>query len=1158
MKRVAIVVLAILILPVITSVGATSGRATNIDLAVGDISITYPDTVNRSKYQMFSSNYPILGFNKPENLYVTDGVLGVDMNINIEINNLGNTQSGFVDVQVYVLHNEYTRFELLNYTTGTSPIPGSSNAAIDVLWKPTYAGNHTLQIKVSNSNGDDVPENNQKNRHLTIAYSYDNCDDMSAWSTTGEWKTNGDIFITSPYAFHVGNGEFSAYSSSTTSTLTTPPLNLADDVSGHRAAIGYSFFYTGGVGSGDRLTGYALDDSGNWDETFNIQTVVDNNFQDGSKNWNTFSIQHKNRNSPLVPLGNEHFHANTQFRFTFTSDGNSEDIGYWFDEFVIIYDQAAKKDEYALDINAINTIGGLPGDWATTRLQIENVGNISAKYTPTAYGIPSNWTYYFANPNGASISSNGLEVLPGETKTFDLRVLVDENASQGNIPVIINMTTNAYPDIQDSVSSNIKILPSRLPDVVIPEFTPRCKPGDSCNFPIEVRNVGEATDVFNITIEEKFVPTSWSVSLAWNQSSKILVRTDNPQHIWLTVTIPDGVEPDVTAEVYVTATSTNDSRKYDTEVIDISAAMNSNAEISHELRDVTLVNAGESVEVSFRIWNNASRIDIFTPVITSTQVPGWNVNLVDTPDIAIAPGSSQTFTVRITAPETAQSNDVGPSISPKAISTRSGDEIIGNAWQGVKVSAYRNLTIELIDRPETLTPGIPISINLRISNYGNGPDTGVLDLPWSPDSWEWWALSDGVNVTEGIPLSATYDLENVKDVSMWIILPPLESPGEVHEITIGVSSSLGEDIYIEDNSIMFEAITEVIKQPRLDGYFGEIVVETDSTHSFNATAWNIGNAVDTNMRAKLVIQTSPPSTCVVGFISSSMGQSQSANEWMSLNLGPTQSTLLTVDIIVGKECSLNTIVSAKLQLEGGADNLGRIISKEISAVLMVGERRSVTLQTNEVPLETIKYDQKHILWLNLTSTSTIAERFDISAEIEDGWGIICDGYPIHLEDAKIELKEGSINEQIHNMRCEILRENGGYNGEVVISIMGEDSRLNYNITQELSWNKKVTSEGLFSNQSGLIGGSLVAIVIIGMVLFILTRKNDDEFQEEFDDEENYDAPMAGPPATAFVDDKPEQTPVTDPAMEEYQRQLEEYNRQMAEYEAWQASQGSQP
>ena len=144
------------------------------------------------------------------------------------------------------------------------------------------------------------------------------------------------------------------------------------------------------------------------------------------------------------------------------------------------------------------------------------------------------------------------------------------------------------------------------------------------------------------------------------------------------------------------------------------------------------------------------------------------------------------------------------------------------------------------------------------------------------------------------------------------------------------------------------------------------------------------------------------------------------------------------------------------------------------------------------------------------------------------------------------------------MRCEILREKGDYKGDVVISIMGEDSRLSYNITQELSWDKKVTSEGLFSSQFGLVGGSLVAILIIGIVLFIFRRENDDEFEEDFDDGQDYDAPMSGPPATAFVDNNPEQTQVTDPAMEEYQRQLEEYNRQMAEYEAWQASQGSQP
>ena len=44
---------------------ADSGRAVNVDLDITDISITYPDNANQSLYQMFSSNYPIAGFNKP-------------------------------------------------------------------------------------------------------------------------------------------------------------------------------------------------------------------------------------------------------------------------------------------------------------------------------------------------------------------------------------------------------------------------------------------------------------------------------------------------------------------------------------------------------------------------------------------------------------------------------------------------------------------------------------------------------------------------------------------------------------------------------------------------------------------------------------------------------------------------------------------------------------------------------------------------------------------------------------------------------------------------------------------------------------------------------------------------------------------------------------
>ena len=97
------------------------------------------------------------------------------------------------------------------------------------------------------------------------------------------------------------------------------------------------------------------------------------------------------------------------------------------------------------------------------------------------------------------------------------------------------------------------------------------------------------------------------------------------------------------------------------------------------------------------------------------------------------------------------------------------------------------------------------------------------------------------------------------------LLPPLESPGEFHEITLKVSPESGIDVNDEDNSKMFESVTDTIRQPKLDGYAGENVVETNSTFSFNATAWNIGNAADSTIRARLILQTSQSSEDVIGF-----------------------------------------------------------------------------------------------------------------------------------------------------------------------------------------------------------------------------------------------------------------------------------------------------
>ena len=88
-----------------------------------------------------------------------------------------------------------------------------------------------------------------------------------------------------------------------------------------------------------------------------------------------------------------------------------------------------------------------------------------------------------------SVSSTGIDLLPGQTKEFDLKVKTNDSSNQGNYPVEIRIDSNTYQNINASVNSTIKILPSRIPVIIQPEISPRCLPGHSCEF--------------NVTLEKK-------------------------------------------------------------------------------------------------------------------------------------------------------------------------------------------------------------------------------------------------------------------------------------------------------------------------------------------------------------------------------------------------------------------------------------------------------------------------------------------------------------------------------------------------------------------------------------------------------------------------------------------------------------------------------
>ena len=249
---------------------------------------------------------------------------------------------------------------------------------------------------------------------------------------------------------------------------------------------------------------------------------------------------------------------------------------------------------------------------------------------------------------------------------------------------------------------------------------------------------------------------------------------------------------------------------------------------------------------------------------------------------------------------------------------------------------------------------------------------------------------------------------------------------------------------------------------------------------------------------------------------------------------------------------MNTIISATIELEVGSDDLGRPINKSITAGLLVGERRNVELQEVNPVEQKIEPNSVHIIWVNLTSTSTKSEIFDANANVPKGWGIICDGNPIHTQNSRIELDAGHIIQQSYDMRCEVVRESGDYSGTYTIFVNGSDSRIDYKISDTINGQNQHSDE---SNATLIVasGIGIFVITIIGIMLFLRREIDEEEFEDKYEHAEI--VPNQGPPSSAFDGPPATAEPVVDP-MVEYQRQVEEYNRKMAEYNAWQQAQGS--
>ncbi|MBL6885026.1 MAG: hypothetical protein ISR21_04955, partial [Candidatus Poseidoniaceae archaeon] len=860
--------------------------------------------------------------------------------------------------------------------------------------------------------------------------------------------------------------------------------------------------------------------------------TVDQSFIDG-QDYRTFTVNDGGIMSPLIPVPQEHFHAQTQFRFLFESDATLTDIGYYFDELVIVYDQKVRAEEYALSSNGISTDGSVPGEWGAVRVEVVNDGNISDSILPQIIGLPAEWEVYYANPNGVSINEqSGVLLAPGESKLIDIKIKPDENATTGFQQMTFRGESSQYSDVNTTLPMQFQVMPDREPYILRPEVAPACPPGSSCPFSLEVQNRGDATDVFVLDLDTSNLGQGWNVNFGWTQSENVLVRPDTPVNVDFILTVPETAIPDSMYEFSLTATSQNISTRSHTQDIDVSASMISDASVGmtqEQKNNIWEMDAGDSISIEFTIWNNASRQDIFSISIDHFDVGSWVIESPPTQAAVVNSQSSATFRIEVTSPTTAQAGDMAPSITPTITSQRSGMVFEGAEFDEISVRTVSDLRLTLIEAPIKLKPGVPTQLTVDVENNGNGPVEAVLTTESIPESWSWWVRIDNMNHSGPIELSARYDNEYAVTLDIMILLPSEERAGEIHTLSFSVENSEGlPDIMNSDNVIEFDTITAAVRIPSLFANMTESTAAVGDSSSVSVTVKNIGNAVDDSFVVMASVSVSPPNDELMSFLSvGDSGASLPMGLYNPFVMAAGQEMVVKVDMIIPDSMQLNSRIVVSFEVIAGNNAENKPYELVHDVLILVDSQRVLNAELSQTMNGTTESGTGVPFWLNLTSTSSQDEIYNVEISKPQGWQIVCLGLLVNESGRNFEFEPGHISPQYEDIKCELHRIEGPLEGNLQFVVESEDGVLSWQDEQFYVFEQMETEQ--FEMNAEVLATSIAGFLFAAVILTLLLRKRSNRETEEMYDSHPKTIPLfetvenvQGPPISSPT---PEPSPV---------------------------------
>jgi uncharacterized membrane protein/subtilisin family serine protease len=372
---------------------------------------------------------------------------------------------------------------------------------------------------------------------------------------------------------------------------------------------------------------------------------------------------------------------------------------------------------YGVSGEVTNSIqDGLPGSDVEFTLEVTNEGNVQDLFLLSRSEPPSGWN--------ARLDVTFLDINPGATKSAVLTVTVP-NGLMAWANAVVNVTVvsqgNDTQNVELRTETNVAQVFSLSMELDVRSV--EAVPGEEIDFVFSITNDGNTGDTYKVIYWQQAGPDD-GVEYSLDRATFATVVGETVTGT-ITVSLDATNMADLpageTIAFILKATSVNNGNVSATETGSVVLKHLKGLQITPPDSENIPVMPGEDKSFTFDITNTGNSEDLITP--TADVPDGWEVRTSE-PSVYLELGETKTVQMWVTVSSTASAGS-----HEVTVMTMSGEVVLATTLLNFVVDWQPDLTVVLEGASNrNLTQGEELTLEIRVTNSGNGPDFVTVEF----------------------------------------------------------------------------------------------------------------------------------------------------------------------------------------------------------------------------------------------------------------------------------------------------------------------------------------------------------------------------------------------------------------------------------------------